>query len=212
MITTEDIELIDKFINEELEPLELRKFQERVRDDLDFSLEVRNQISAVKGVRAYASLQYMKDLKQQMPDIKSGGYDKYIPSIDLTKIMLRIFVPAVILGLSYIIYSIVKEDKVEPIVPTEQVPTPDTTGALSPEASDSGVNLMNLKTSDDQVADTKLNVEDPTTFKVERTGENNGIYTFKLEYDGKTQTIESSQKDLDVLLRERMEQQIKNPQ
>lgn len=118
MITTEDIILIDRFINEELEPLELHKFQKRVHDDFEFSHEVREHIAAVRSIRSYAALQFMQDIKTAFPTWKAQGYNKYSRSVDLTKIVLGIIILTLILGVSYGIYSIVKMDKPEPS-PTE---------------------------------------------------------------------------------------------
>jgi len=202
LITTEDISLIDKFINEELTPVELHKFQGRVRDDLEFSSEVRTQIHAVKGVRAYASLQFMGEIKDKMSEWKEGGHKSYTPSIDMTKIMLRIFVPAIILGLSYFIYTIVQTDHPKPVVPSE-LPTDEDSSVIQeepPKPDTTEMNLLRLKTDGDSAADIRIDVRDPKTFEVAQTGKKENVYTYVLKYDDKVDTIQSEQSNLVELL------------
>ncbi len=202
MITIEDISLIDKFINEELTPVELHKFQERIRDDLEFSSEVRTQIHAVKGVRAYASLQFMGEIKDKMSDWKEGGHKSYTPSIDMTKIFLRIFVPAIILGLSYVIFTIVQKDHPSPVIPTEESTIQDSiyeAPAELPKADTTEMNLLRLKT-DGESADIRIDVRDPKTFEVAQTGKKENVYTYVLKYDDKVDTIRSEQNNLVELL------------
>lgn len=143
MIRIDDIELIDRFIHEELSPLEKKNFEQRVRDDREFSKEVRKHIEAIRTVRSYSSIRFMETLEQQMPDWKSGGYKSYSPSIDTTKIMLRIFIPALILGISYGIFKIVQPSEHQPPAKHEQTvqPTEDTNStepAITPGDSSVG--------------------------------------------------------------------------
>lgn len=126
MITREDITLIDHFINEKLNPEELQRFQLRVRDDFEFSHEVREHIAAVRSTRSYCSLQFMDELKSAYPEWKAEGFQKYSPSIDVTKIILRIAIPGIILGLSYGIYYVVRGDRPTPKPATEEVVAPST--------------------------------------------------------------------------------------
>ena len=137
MITTEDITLIDRFINEELEPLELRRFQKRVHDDFEFSHEVREHIAAVRNIRSFTALQFMQDVKTAYPTWKKDGYNNYSRSIDLTKIVLGIVILALILGVSFGIYTIVNVDPPTPEPQTIDVQNSSQSELDSPVVDDS---------------------------------------------------------------------------
>jgi hypothetical protein len=195
LVTTQDITLIDRFINEELSAVELHKFQERVSSDYEFSQEVRTQISAVKGVRAYAALRFMAEIKREIPSWKEEGYKAYSPSMDTTKIFLRIFVPAIILGLSYFIFTIVDKGSPQKSTPKEAIVVDTVVVAEVLEKDTANMVLMNIVLEGD-TSDTQYEVWDPSSFKAVQISTDSNVFVYELQYDGKTDTIRSEQDSL----------------
>ncbi|MBI1307833.1 MAG: hypothetical protein GC181_14615 [Bacteroidetes bacterium] len=189
MITIDDITLIDHFINEELDPIEKIKFEKRVRDDLEFSKEVRKQINAIKAIKTYESVKFMNSIEAQLPDWKAGGHKSYTPSVDMSRILLRILIPAMVLGISYAIFRIVSppDDKKKTTPVEEQTP------ATNVETLD----YFRMKNEGDSAPpELKINIENPETYKGKLLSSENGEYVYELEYDGKTVHLKSDDGNL----------------
>ena len=99
-------------------------------------------------------------------------------------------------------YFFLKEapPKVEPL-PTQETELPEPVeSAPEPPATDTSVSFTELKTSEDQIADIQLNIQDPTTFSIIELSAIDGVYTYQIAYDDVVQVIQSQDPDMDERL------------
>jgi hypothetical protein len=203
LTTEKDIALIDAFIAGKLVGNDKTDFEMRVKRDLEFAKTVRQQIHAVEHLEIYGAASMGSALRGDMQTWKAeGGHKPYKSEYMAKQMLIKVISTVVILASAAgaVWYFVLREEpvKVKPVIeePIEEaIPEPQ------PEVSyDTSMSLIELKSSEDQIADIKLDIQDPTTFSIVEIAEENGVYTYLLEYDGESQTIKSSDPDLDDTL------------
>lgn len=200
MINENDIALIDAFIAGDLIGNDKTDFEMRVRRDLEFAKAVRQQIHAVEHLEIFGAAQMGVALREDMSQWKQqGGYKLYKSEMLAKSMMIKAISAIVILAVAAgaVWYFFLKEEppKVEP-KPIQEAELPY---VPEPPAEVDTINesFTELKTSEDQIADIQLNIQDPTTFSIIELSEEEGVYTYEISYDGQVQTIRSQDPDMD---------------
>gem|GEM_PF-2579030 len=219
MISEKDIALIDAFIAGDLIGNDKTDFESRVKKDLEFAKAVRQQIHAVEHLEIMGAVTMGKSLRRDMQQWKSeGGYQPYQPELMgkgmMTKVIAGIVFSSVVGGVIW--YFFMKEEPTKPApvkpeteetVAPEPTPTTDVIDTITTTES-----LVELKTSEEQIADMQLNVKDPTTFSIHEISEEDGIYTYEIAYDDYVDVFQSRDPDIDDVLMEMAEQAISDNQ
>lgn len=205
MINENDIALIDAFIAGKLIGNDKTDFEMRVRSDLEFAKAVRQQIHAVEHLEIFGAVQMGASLRQDMSQWKQqGGYKPYKSDMLAKSMMMKVIGTVVVLAAAAgaVWYFFLKEapPKVEPL-PTQETELPEPVEyAPEPPATDTSVSFTELKTSEDQIADIQLNIQDPTTFSIIELSAIDGVYTYQIAYDDVVQVIQSQDPDMDERL------------
>ncbi len=200
-----DIALIDAFIAGELTGLDKHKFEMRVKEDLEFAKAVRHQIHAVENLELFGAVQMGTALRADMVDWKKEGFKPYksemLAKSTLVKIISTIAVLSVIAGAVW--YYTKREESPKEQKPLElspQKPASIETPESRQNQVDSSIeteSYTELKTSEEQVADIQLDIQDPTTFSIIELSEVNGVYTYQISHDGQVQIIKSQDPNMD---------------
>ena len=204
MINEKDIALIDAFIAGELIGNDKTDFEMRVRKDLEFAKAVRQQIHAVEHLEIFGAVQMGATLRGDMSTWKQqGGYKPYKSEMLAKSMMLKVISTIVVLAAAAgaVWYFVLREapPKVEPapIETPEEVQYEPEPPATTVDTTMSSESYTELKTSDDQIADIQLNIQDPTTFSIVELSAEDGVYTYEISYDGQSQVIKSRDPDMD---------------
>ncbi|MFT4521310.1 MAG: hypothetical protein ACI8ZN_000239 [Bacteroidia bacterium] len=212
MLSEEDISIIDAYLNKELREQERADFEARMGSDVEFSKLVEEHRLLVSGIEAFAGASMLATVKADMSAWKEGGYDTYKPPSSGGQIFLKMLLPLGVIAFAVAWY--LNHSKQE-VTPQTLPPVADTTWqqeadvapppesqVISPNESPSSekVNLVRLKMSATEVADIKLDIKDATTFFVTKLGGDDGIYIYKVEFDGTTQIVKSDNPNLDKQL------------
>jgi hypothetical protein len=205
VINEKDIALIDTFIAGELIGNDKTDFQNRVKRDLEFAKAVRQQIHAVEHLEIFGAISMGTALRADMQQWKSqGGYKPYKSTMGAQKMLVKVVASIVVVGAiaGALWYFLLREKS--------EIPTPEPVPAELPEAlyepappateELDSLSLTELKTSEEQIADMQLDVQDPTSFYIIELKEENGVYTYQIEYDGIVKEIQSKDPDLDDTL------------
>lgn len=206
MINENDISLIDRFISGELSAIEKLDFEARIQKDLEFAKAVRQQIHAIDDLKTLGAVEMGRNLAAEMSAWKVEGHKPYKSSYMAKKMWTKIIVTTlVVAGAAYGVFVfLTQENKEEHKNETEHIekvmeemPVPSESSSTVPQES-----LVKLKDSStsDQPVDMSLNIEDPSTFEIEEISAVNGVYTYKLSYDGKEQVVKSGDPNLDDTL------------
>ncbi|MCO4820082.1 MAG: hypothetical protein KC517_10710 [Bacteroidetes bacterium] len=215
MINERDIALIDAFIAGKLIGNDKTDFENRVKKDLEFAKAVRQQIHAVEHLEILGAVSMGKSLRSDMQQWKSqGGYKPYKPELIgkgmMAKAIAAIVLLAAVGGIIWYFFLKEKPTKPEPVKPEVEetvVPEPTPT-ADAVDTSSTTEALVELKTSEEQIADMQLNVKDPATFSIHEISEENGIYTYQIAYDDYVDVFQSRDPDIDDTLMEMAEEAI----
>jgi hypothetical protein len=209
LINERDIALIDEFVAGKLIGNDKTDFEARVKRDLEFAKAVRQQIHAVEHVEIFGAVHMGQSLRGDMKQWKSnGGYKPYKSEMMAKMFMIKAIVSVVLLAAigGAVWYFFLKVEppvieKPEPVqeeveyIPEPPVEVEDTTTMDS-------LSLTELKSSEDQIADVQLDIQDPMTFSIVEILEEDGVYTYEIKYDDQVKTIKSQDPDLDDKLTE----------
>ncbi len=209
MISEEDIALIDRFLAGELDGLERVEFERRVKNDLEFAKEIRSQQKIVDNLRVIGAAKMAASVKADMGSWKAEGYQSYKPSTGmstLTKVIIGVVAVGAIAA-AYFLTTNTERFGPTPEQGSEEVEVVDTMPQVEPSPgmevlppaieSDSAPdtitqNVTRMVTDGStRQADIQLDVKDANTFNVELIKSEKGVYTYKISFDGKSQTIES---------------------
>lgn len=206
MINENDIALIDAFIAGELIGNDKTDFEMRVRRDLEFAKAVRQQLHAVEHLEIFGAVQMGANLRQDMSQWKQqGGYKPYKSDMLAKSMMMKVIATIVVLAAvaGAVWYFFIKEaapPKIEPL-PTQEADLPDPVQyEPEPPVADTSMSFTELKTSEDQIADIQLNIQDPTSFSIIELSAVDGVYTYQIAYDDVVQVIQSQDPDMDERL------------
>ncbi len=128
----------------------------------------------------------------------------------MAKAIAAIVLLAAVGGIIWYFFLKEKPTKPEPVKPEVEetvVPEPTPT-ADAVDTSSTTEALVELKTSEEQIADMQLNVKDPATFSIHEISEENGIYTYQIAYDDYVDVFQSRDPDIDDTLMEMAEEAI----
>ncbi len=179
-----DIALIDQFLSGELASLERVQFEKRVKSDLEFAKEVRLQQKVVDSIRVLGASRMVASVKSDFAEWKNEGHTQYKPPSGGNSWLKFVIGGVVIAGavVAYMMYG----DLIMAPAPTE------------PEVEE---NLVKLKTTEEEVADLKLDVKDVSTFQVHKLDSVGPVYSYEIKYDGTTRVVKTKQPDLDQVLK-----------
>ncbi len=201
-----DIELIERFFRQRLNDDELLAFENRVRQEPEFSKEVIHMRDIFYGVKWTAR----KDLKAELQEIQttalSEGTEPYKPGglkgFKWLKWFTGLVITACIVGIAYTYFD---KGTIEHFksyfYSKDSVLVYDTPISASPLPADSSAPIILKVPSDERYknmqADFKLQVKDPKTFKIKKIGiTENGLYTYEIQADGKTEIVSSTSAEL----------------
>ena len=147
-----------------------------------------------------------KSLAADMSTWKVEGHKPYKSSYMAKKMWTKVIVTTlVVAGAAYGVFKFLdKEHEVQPEERLEQLDEVDSAESKTNVESsmidqESLVKLKDSNTSNYPV-DMSLNIQDPSTFEIEELSQVNGVYTYKLSYDGQEQVIKSGDPNLDDTL------------
>lgn len=234
MINENDIEFIDRFIQGKLDHGEKLDFEKRVKNDLEFAKEVRSQQKVIDGLNAYGAHLFLKQISTDMQGWKSKGHNPYTPPNLVGKLILKIGIGVVVAAGGYFGYkALTGEEKKHVPPPVEQKDTVETKQPeeVLPESSQedssktvdstrSTIETEGVSVEEDLImvtepgegsedAEITLKVEDPASFSIKKLSVENNIHTYEIKADGKTQTIRTTQPNLDEVLTQRANNAIK---
>ncbi|MBO6517833.1 MAG: hypothetical protein JJ975_14910 [Bacteroidia bacterium] len=181
-----------------------------MKNDLEFAKEVRAQQKLVEGLKAVGASRMAAEVKAGMTEWKVDGYSKYTPSSGMqpwVKVVLGTVVVGAIAAAAYF-FMPHKKKHVAP-----EIEKPETESPAQPDqkgGSVEGEGLVKLKTTETSEAEIKIDVQDPTTFEVNQIGNEGGVYTYEIKYDGTTQVVKTPDPGLAERLREQASNALTN--
>lgn len=208
----DDIELIERFFRQELNEDELLAFENRVRQDPNFSKEVIEMRNIFYGVRLAARKDFKEELREIQNEVLSQPLKPYKPnSFKWLKWFAGIVLSAAIIG---VLYTFIDQHDIERFkskfiekdsVSIESV-TPAPPAGLEPQVfikSPSDTSYATLQ------ADIELNVKDASTFSIKKIGvTESGLYKYEVKADGKSQEVISLNPNLAEELMKRKDESI----
>lgn len=204
----DDIELIERFFRQELSEDELLVFENRVKQDPDFSKEVIEMRNVFYGVRLAAR----KDLKEELLEIQNEVLSQPVKPYKPNSFKWLKWFSGLVLTIAFvgILYKYIDQHDIERVktkffekdsVLIESA-TPAPPAGFEPQIfikDPTDTSYASLQ------ADIELNVKDATTFSIKRIGETeNGLYRYEVKADGQSQIVVSPNPNLtEELMREK---------
>lgn len=196
----DDIELIERFFRQELNEDELLAFENRVRQDPNFSKEVIEMRNMFYGVRLAARKNLKEELQEIQNEVLSQPLKPYKPNrFKWLKWFAGIVLSAAIIGVLYTFIDwhdierfkskFIEKDSVsiESVIPATPAGSEPQVFIKSP----SDTSYATLQ------ADIELNVKDASTFSIKKIGvTENGLYKYEVKADGKIQEVVSLNSNL----------------
>lgn len=216
-----NIELIEQFFRQELSEEELLAFENRVRQDPEFSKEVIHMRDVFYGVKWAARLDLKEELKEIQKNALSQGTKPYKPTglkgFKWLKWFTGLVITAAIVGIGFTYFNnkniihlksyFVTEDSIplnnnsiKKAPPGDTMPAPEGPTLIKDPSDPRYQNMP---------ADINLQVKDPNTFKIKKIGmDENGLYTYEIQADGETHIVSSTNPELVGELMKKKEENI----
>ncbi|MFM9944292.1 MAG: hypothetical protein ACKVQB_03585 [Bacteroidia bacterium] len=211
-----DIELIERFFRQELNEDELLAFENRVRQDPEFSKEVIKMRDIFYTVKMAARNDLKEELKEIQTEALTQPIKPYKPGIKWLKWIKGLIISAAIVSSVYFLGNSSVIETFKSMMHKDSVAVYDTIQSATPEPQASGQTIIKDPSDsryDNMTADFKLQVKDPKTFKIKKTGQSeNGLYNYEIQADGETHNVSSPNPNLtEELLKKKDENVIVEP-
>lgn len=210
----QDIELIERFFRQELSEDELLAFENRVRQDPEFSKEVIEMRNLFYGVRLAARKDLKDELQEIQKDVLSESIKPYKPkNFKWLKWFTGLVLTVAIVG---ILYKSIDQHAIEKVKTKLFERDSVSIESATPGPPEGSESLIFIKAPSDTSystlqADINLNVKDASTFSIKKIGvTENGLYKYEVKADGKSQVVVSPNYNLAEELMKRKDEAIKD--
>ena len=106
-MTNKQIELIERYLDNELSVEELKNFEEQLRNDVDLVYELETHTKLRKGFENYAKIRKMKSVLNEFhTDMETVGVGKYIKPTSYFKVFKQKYLPSIAVAASVALVGI----------------------------------------------------------------------------------------------------------